>query len=245
MGTFGDALLCVWAHPDDETYLSAGIMAQAVRDGARVVCATATLGEAGSMDEARWPASRMAELRESELRAALAVLGVGELHVLGYRDGACADVPLEDGAASVARLIEDVGPALVLTFGPEGLTGHPDHCAVSRWTARAFEAVAPAGARLLYPTVTPDWGERFLPALEPYDVYAPGTPVVTPHDDLALAFELGDELLDLKLEALFRHESQVQGIFADGLGVDFFRRALALEMYRASGVSPRAAVTRG
>ena len=46
-------LLGIWAHPDDETYLAAGLMAQAVRDGRRVVCVTATRGEGGSMDEER------------------------------------------------------------------------------------------------------------------------------------------------------------------------------------------------
>ena len=52
-------VLGVWAHPDDETYLSAGLMAQAVRDGDRVVCITATRGEGGSLDEERWPPETM------------------------------------------------------------------------------------------------------------------------------------------------------------------------------------------
>jgi len=55
MGSLG-SLLAVWAHPDDEAYLSAGLLASAVRDGRRVAVVTATRGEAGSWDEARWPA---------------------------------------------------------------------------------------------------------------------------------------------------------------------------------------------
>src|SRR3546814_2985116 len=57
-------LLGTWAHPDDETYLSAGLMAQSVREGGRVVCVTATRGEGGSWDEARWPTAEMGKIRE-------------------------------------------------------------------------------------------------------------------------------------------------------------------------------------
>ena len=55
-------ILGVWAHPDDEAYLSAGLMARAVRNGSRVVCDTATRGEGESMDEERWPSDRMGEV---------------------------------------------------------------------------------------------------------------------------------------------------------------------------------------
>ena len=54
-------ILGVWAHPDDETYLTAGLMARAADDGERVVCVTATKGEGGSWDEKRWPSETMGE----------------------------------------------------------------------------------------------------------------------------------------------------------------------------------------
>src|SRR5439155_874799 len=59
-------ILGVWAHPDDETYLTAGLMAQAVRDGRRVTCVTATRGEGGSFDEGRWPSAKMTRKRAAE-----------------------------------------------------------------------------------------------------------------------------------------------------------------------------------
>jgi len=62
-------VLGVWAHPDDETYLSAGLMAQAARDGERVVCVTATRGEGGSMDEERWPSATMGAVRTTDTMA--------------------------------------------------------------------------------------------------------------------------------------------------------------------------------
>ena len=56
-------ILGVWAHPDDDIYLSAGLMAVAAAAGERVVDVTATRGEGGSMDDERWPPARMAEVR--------------------------------------------------------------------------------------------------------------------------------------------------------------------------------------
>lgn len=60
-------LLGVWAHPDDEAYLSAGLMALARRDGQRVVVVTATFGEHGTDDPHRWPPTRLARHRRQEL----------------------------------------------------------------------------------------------------------------------------------------------------------------------------------
>ena len=71
-------ILGVWAHPDDEAYLSAGLMADAVRRGNRVVCVTATRGEAGSQDPDRWRSEEMPRSRERALAACLRTLGVTE-----------------------------------------------------------------------------------------------------------------------------------------------------------------------
>src|SRR3990170_6532523 len=99
-GTLG-TILGVWAHPDDETYLTAGLMARAAREGDRVVCLTATRGEGGSMDHERWPPELMGEVRETELMRGLAILGVTEHLFLGFPD-IDMDTPLpgEIGRAS-------------------------------------------------------------------------------------------------------------------------------------------------
>src|SRR4051812_25700340 len=103
-------ILGVWAHPDDEAYLSAGIMAAAVDAGQRVVCITATRGEAGSLDHERWPPETLAETREKELDACLQLLGVTEHTWLGFPDGGCGDVSLDDGVAPIAAAIQEVRP---------------------------------------------------------------------------------------------------------------------------------------
>ena len=83
-------ILGIWAHPDDEAYLSGGLMAMARDNGQRVVCVTATRGELGTPDPVAWPPDRLAAERTREMARCLAVLGVREHHWLGYRDGECA-----------------------------------------------------------------------------------------------------------------------------------------------------------
>jgi LmbE family N-acetylglucosaminyl deacetylase len=224
-------ILGVWAHPDDETYLSAALMAAAARAGSRVVCVTATRGEEGSWDEERWPTPTMGKVREGELMRCLEILGVTEHRWLDYYDGTCADIPTEEGVERVRELIVEVGPQTVLTFGPDGMTDHADHKAVSAWTTRAFEQAAPAGAQLYYATTSPEWADRFVPVLNRFNVFASGTPPVTPVEQMAIHFSLDEELLELKLRAIAQHESQVEGML-NAFGADFFREAHKAEMFR-------------
>ena len=223
-------MLGVWAHPDDETYLSAGLMAQAVRDGDRVVCITATRGEGGSMDEERWPTDTMAEVREAELMACLEILGVRE-HIWLDLPDIDMDTPLpESGYERVLGLMTEVQPQTVLTFGPDGMTGHHAHMSASAWATRAFETVAPPGAGLYYATNTQEWADEFVPIYNAFDVFRPGTPPVTPRDELGIDFPLPPDVLELKLQAIQAHESQVGGM-VEAFGEDIFRRAMKEEYY--------------
>lgn len=224
-------ILGIWAHPDDETYLSAALMAHAVREGNRVVCVTATRGEEGSWDEDRWPTSEMGRIREAELLESLRILGVTEHHWLDYYDGKCGEVPLEEGVARVLEILSSVAPDTVLTFGPDGMTDHPDHKAVSAWATEAFRKGGKPGANLYYATTTPDWAQEFVPRLNKFSVFAEGTPPITPKDQLALYYELPPDLLALKLEAIEKHVSQVEGML-NAFGRDYFREAMKEESFR-------------
>jgi LmbE family N-acetylglucosaminyl deacetylase len=105
-----------------------------------VVCITATKGEAGVQDESRWPAERLGEIRAQELRAALDIIGINEHHWLGYIDGTCESVDPAVAVGQIVPFIADIKPDTILTFGPEGMTGHTDHATVSRWVSAAVEA---------------------------------------------------------------------------------------------------------
>jgi LmbE family N-acetylglucosaminyl deacetylase len=232
-------LLGVWAHPDDETYLSAGLMAHAVRQGERVVCVTATRGEEGSFDEERWPSDQMGKVREAELMESLAILGVTEHHWLDYHDGTCDQVPFEEGVRKVQKIMASVQPRSVVTFGPDGMTGHADHKAVSAWTMEAFRRAAPFGARLYHATVTPEWAEEFVPRFNQFNVFMEeGTPLVTPRDELAIDYDLPPDLLELKLRAIAAHVSQVEGMM-NAFGEDIFRRGQRTEFFRLAAEKER------
>ncbi len=228
-------ILGIWAHPDDETYLTAGLMARAAREGRRVVCVTATRGEGGSMDEELWPPEAMGEVRESELMRSFEILGVTEHHWLDLPD-IDMDTPLpEAGYERVRAIMEDVQPDAVLTFGPDGMTGHVAHMSVSEWATRAVVEVGKPGAQVHYATYTQEWADEFVPIYNRFDVFRPGTPPVTPRDELSIDFPLPADLLELKLRAIEAHDSQVGGM-VEAFGEDIFRRAMFAEWFRPGPV---------
>ena len=228
-------ILGIWAHPDDETYLSAGLMAAAVDQGSRVVCITATRGEGGSMDEDRWPTDTLATVREHELARSFRHLGVDEHHWLDLPD-IDMDTPLpHTGGETVRAIMADVRPDTVLTFGPDGMTGHQAHISVSRWATDAFHQVAPQGARLHYATMTPAYVEEFAPIFEPLEIFRPGTPPVTDPGDLSIDLALDADALDRKFRAISEHQSQIEGIVA-AVGADVFRREMANEWFRLAAI---------
>jgi LmbE family N-acetylglucosaminyl deacetylase len=225
-------ILGVWAHPDDDIFLAAGLMATAVGAGQRVVDVTATRGEGGSMDEERWPPASMGEVRTKELLRSLEILGVREHRFLeGPVDLDMESHLDEAGAAQVRAITQEVQPDTVLTFGPDGMTGHEGHKDVSRWATEAFEAVGKPGARLFYATQKPAFVEDMVPKLEPFHIFKPGTPPVTPVEELAIDFTCEGDLLALKASSLEAHESQIEGLL-EVFGEDGLRRFIRDESYR-------------
>lgn len=148
-------LMAVFAHPDDETFGAAGVMAAAVERGVPVTVISGTRGEAG---ESSIPGlddpERLGVVRERELREAMRQIGVSDVRLLGYRDSGMAGsplaehplafvrVPVETAAARLAPHIRSVRPHVILTFGPEGLYGHPDHLHMHHIALRAIQVAA-------------------------------------------------------------------------------------------------------
>jgi LmbE family N-acetylglucosaminyl deacetylase len=222
-------ILGVWAHPDDDIYLSAGLMAAAVAGGQRVVDVTATHGEGGSMDEERWPPESMGDVRTTELLRSLDVLGVKEHHFLEGPVDIDMDTGLDpSGAEQVRRIMEEVDPDTVLTFGPEGMTGHAAHQDVSRWAGEAFGEVAKPGARLYHAVFPKSLGDEWLEKLAPFNIFRPGTPNIVADDEMDLYFELSPDLLDTKIASIKEHASQIEALY-EVFGDEGFRRFMAKE----------------
>jgi LmbE family N-acetylglucosaminyl deacetylase len=215
-------VLMVWAHPDDETYLAGGLSAALTDVGQRVVCVTATRGEAGG------DAAGLAEIRTAELEAALKLLGVEEHHWLDYPDGECAWVDGDEAAARIRAVVDDVRPDTVVTFGPDGFTGHPDHQAVSRWVGLVL-ADRPE-VRLLHAVAREHPVDPGLD--EDYGVFELGRPRTCPDSEIDVLLPLDDSLLDRKVAALLLQESQTAGL-VEAVGRPRFRAWVATEALAA------------
>jgi LmbE family N-acetylglucosaminyl deacetylase len=153
-------LMCVLAHPDDESLGTGGTLAKYGGDGIETYLVTATRGERGRFgDSADRPAPAIVgKTREAELLAAAQALGLREVEMLGYPDGALDTVDPADAQEAIAAHLRRVRPHVVITFGPDGAYGHPDHVAISQLTTAAIVRAAGqwAVSKLYYIA----WSER-------------------------------------------------------------------------------------
>jgi len=139
-------LLVVIAHPDDESFPMGGTLAKNTAEGVRVVLVSATRGEAGIQG---LNAVETGRLREAELSAAAQVLGVSRLEFLGYLDREFDRADEETVVGKLLKIIQQEKPDALITFGPDGISGHPDHVAANRFTTTAFDRSGING-RLFY-----------------------------------------------------------------------------------------------
>lgn len=132
-------LMAVLAHPDDESLGCGGTLARYAAEGVETYLVTATLGERGWMgDPADDPGlAEMARIREAELRCAVEALGIRELALLGYIDGDLDQADPGEAAGRIAAHIRRRRPHVVITFGPDGAYGHPDHIAICQFSLEA------------------------------------------------------------------------------------------------------------
>ncbi|HUA63936.1 MAG TPA: PIG-L family deacetylase [Verrucomicrobiae bacterium] len=150
-------LLAVLAHPDDESLGFGGTLAKYAAEGVETYLVTATRGERGRfglLGKGGDPAEA-GRVREAELRAAAAALGINEVSILSYPDGGVDQVDAATAIRAVVSHIRRIQPDVVLTFGPEGAYGHPDHIAISQLTTAAVVCAADCGYR------TDDGSEQF------------------------------------------------------------------------------------
>ena len=221
--------MVVVAHPGDEAFGFGGAIASAAAQGAYVVVVCATRGYFDSRLLLPTPAPggknrdpknnpiiwrNHDTAREDELRRSVALLGVRVLRMLDYAEG---DLPATDFDRLVGRIVEPIRmhrPEVILSFGPDGVTGDPDHGVIARATSAAFELAAEPlayeddidedqvawRAAKLYQLVVPPAQLAAIGDLAP-ERYG------SPEGAATLDVELG-EFAQMKLAAIGRHVSQ-------------------------------------
>jgi LmbE family N-acetylglucosaminyl deacetylase len=132
-------LLAIFAHPDDETFRPGGTLALLARHGVAVRLLTATRGGAGSCGNPPLCSPEdLPAVRERELRCACAALGIQPPHLLDFPDGHLHEVEPEDLVYPILSAMRQFKPQVLLTFGQDGLSGHPDHVAIGKAVIEAF-----------------------------------------------------------------------------------------------------------
>lgn len=252
-------LLVVLAHPDDEAFGLAGTLRLLASRGVPVTLVTATRGEAGEILVPELSVrATLGAVREQELRAAMAVAGVTDIRLLGYRDSGMAGTPENDDPRSlvradpaevvalIAQTIRDVRPAAVVTFGADGIYGHPDHIAIHHHTtaavALAADATAPAGlgepwrvSGLYYNALPRERAQRMAEradgpfrSLSAEQIAGLGTPI----REIAVTMPVAD-VVDTKERVIRLHRTQIdpRGPFA-GLPREMVRQMMSWEFLR-------------
>lgn len=150
-------MLLIFAHPDDESFALGGTIAKYAKQGVNITLAVATKGEAGKVAGICKP-EELGHIREQELQRAAGVLGIKNVIFLGYRDKDVPIAPPLEIVEKLVRIIRDVRPQVIITFGADGASGHRDHRAIHHFTKAAIQFAKEP--------IEPDWGNPFtLPRL--------------------------------------------------------------------------------
>lgn len=153
------SILCVFAHPDDESFGIGGALAAYAARSVAVDLLCTTRGQGGELgDPPVTTREALGAVREEALRAAAHLLGLRAVIVLDYTDGAIRDAPYAPLLAAIMDTYRRVRPTTVITFGPTGISGHPDHVVTHRAATEAFwrlRGELPELRRLYYPALPP------------------------------------------------------------------------------------------
>lgn len=154
------SILFLFAHPDDETFTSGiAISKYAAETKTQLYLISATKGQAGKAgDPPLCKPSELPAFREQELLRAANVLGLSRVETWEYEDKHLSDVPMAELVANIHEAIARYQPDVVVTFAPHGISGHPDHQAISAAATQAVQTL-PAGSsvrKLYYATRATD-----------------------------------------------------------------------------------------
>ena len=237
-------LAVVAAHPDDDTFGATGTAALHAEDPEfRLTVVVVTSGEAGEIaDPSLATPETLGRVREAEDRASWAALGrpPDRHEFLRYPDGGVVDADRTELVERIAAILREEQPDVVVTFGPDGVTGHSDHVTVGAATTEVFEELrvergARGFTRLLYnvlPRSTIGWfsAELVDRGGDPIDPSAPYQPAGVSDDAIGVVVDC-EQVWKRKFDALYEHKTQGSGdlfpedLRARMLGTECFEQA--------------------
>ena len=136
MKTNQPSLMVILSHPDDESFSIGGTLAKYASAGVKVILICATRGELGIPNISP---EETGKIREAELYAAVKVIGISDVIFLGYRDGDLISVNSDEIIFRLIEFLQAEQPQAVVTFGPDGISGHSDHIAMSQFVTQAVD----------------------------------------------------------------------------------------------------------
>lgn len=213
-------LVAVVAHPDDDTFGCSGTVALHAGDpDLHFVLVHATSGEAGMISDP-WLATRetLGAVREEEDRRSWIALGrePDRHEFLRYPDSGLDEVPFEEFVERIGSILREERPDVVMTFGPEGVTGHADHIRVGEATTEAFHRCRTDGVegfqRLLHVALSVSTLAEFSDRLvvlgrDPIDSTQPFQPRGVPDDTVGVIVDCSS-IVDRKQAAILEHATQ-------------------------------------
>lgn len=160
----GKTLVAVWAHADDETPVGP-ILARYAREGVQVHMIIATDGAQGAANTTVPRGPEIAKLRVEEARCSAQALGIQPPILLGFPDAALGHYNADPAMLFrlTQRLVEEfqkLRPDVLITWGPDGGYGHPDHRIISSVVTQLVRAGAPGTPQKLFYGSIPAEGIR-------------------------------------------------------------------------------------
>jgi LmbE family N-acetylglucosaminyl deacetylase len=205
-------LLVVMAHPDDESMGCGGLILRHSRAGVPVNLICATRGEAGWMGKPRGAVQEdLAQIRAGELDEAAAALAIGGVELWDYPDGGVSGVDRQELTQRIWEQISKLHPKAVVTFGPDGVYGHPDHVAIGACTDSAVTAMSEGDRPALYHQAVDQQVVDFY--REALRLSGGGGDHELPlilTEKIDVVFELDADEVMMKLRAIDCHRSQLE-----------------------------------
>jgi LmbE family N-acetylglucosaminyl deacetylase len=228
-------LMAVFAHPDDEAFGTGGTLTKYAAEGCNVYLVTATRGEAGQIAEPDLATiANLPYVREQELRCACQIYGIHPPRFMDYVDGQLPIVSQGQAVGKLVRIIRELGPQVLITFGPDGIYGHYDHIAVHRWATIAVDLATDPDcfpdqlasacqphqvSKVYFRTLPEEQVATMSEGGKPAAVMMDGVPfyfVGRQHDEITTVIDVSD-YVEAKLRGIQCHTTQVgrQNRFAD------------------------------